>query len=55
LRQTPAGKILGYLPEGSPVQILYRREMVDQNEWIEVRDLLGRDGWVLTLFLAIRP
>lgn len=55
LRETPAGKILGYLPEGSPVQILYRRETVNQVDWIEVRDLLGRTGWVLADFLVIRP
>lgn len=55
LRETPAGKIVGYLPEGAPVQILYRREVVGRYDWLEVRDLLGRTGWVLANFLVIKP
>jgi hypothetical protein len=55
LRETPAGAIIGFLPEGAPVQILYRREVVGRFDWLEVRDLLGRTGWVLANFLVIRP
>lgn len=55
LRDAPAGKIIGFLPEGAPVLILYQREMVQDYEWIEVQDVVGRTGWVLGRFLAIRP
>ena len=55
LRGTPAGKIIGVLPEGAPVQILYRRETINTLEWIEIRDLLGRTGWVQSRYLIIRP
>jgi len=55
LRDAPAGKIIGFLPEGAPVQILYRRETVNQVDWIEVRDAAGRVGWVSARYLAIRP
>lgn len=55
LRHAPGGKIISFLPEGAPILILYQRTTVDNAEWIEVRDILGRTGWVLGRFLAIRP
>lgn len=55
LREAPAGRIIGFLPEGAPVLILYQRLTVEGNEWIEVRDVVRRTGWVLGRFLAIRP
>jgi uncharacterized hydrophobic protein (TIGR00271 family) len=55
LRDAPAGKIFGALPEGAPVQILYSREAIQGKEWIEIRDTLGRTGWVLSLYLAALP
>lgn len=55
LRQAPAGEITGSLPEGSPVQILYRSEIVNKVKWFEVRDLLGRTGWIRAEFLIIKP
>jgi uncharacterized hydrophobic protein (TIGR00271 family) len=55
LRQEPAGKIIGGLPEGIPVLILYQRETVGSLEWIEVQDLLGRSGWIPVNFLIIKP
>jgi Bacterial SH3 domain len=55
LRDTPAGKIIGVVPEGAPVQILYRRETVNTEVWIEIRDLLGRVGWIQSRYLIIRP
>jgi hypothetical protein len=47
--------IIGSLPEGSAVQILYERELMNGIEWIEIRDLLGRVSWVQAEFLVIRP
>jgi uncharacterized hydrophobic protein (TIGR00271 family) len=55
IRETPAGTIIGSLPEGSAVQILYRREVINKIEWIEIRDLFGRISWVQAEFLVIRP
>jgi uncharacterized hydrophobic protein (TIGR00271 family) len=56
LRQAPGGKAIpGALVEGSPVLILYRREIVNGEEWIEVQDSLGRIGWVKGIFIIIRP
>jgi hypothetical protein len=55
LRDAPAGKIIGSLPENAPVQILYRRETVNRYEWIEIRDALGRSAWILSQFLIIKP
>jgi uncharacterized hydrophobic protein (TIGR00271 family) len=55
LRKTPNGEISGFLSEGSPVLILYHQEIVNDKEWIEIQDMLGRTGWVLKRFLAIKP
>jgi len=55
LRDGPAGKVFGTLPEGAAVLILYRREIVNNREWIEVQDVFGRIGWVQSMYLVIRP
>jgi uncharacterized hydrophobic protein (TIGR00271 family) len=55
LRDKPNGKIIGSLPEGSAVQILYRREFENKIEWMEVRDLFNRTGWIPVQFLVIKP
>jgi len=55
LRDAPGGKIIGFLPEGAPVQILYRRGKIDNAEWREIRDVLERVGWVPARYLVIRP
>lgn len=57
MRDTPGrqGKVVTALSEGTPMQILYRRESVNGEEWVEVRDLLGRTGWVMAQFLQVQP
>jgi hypothetical protein len=55
LRDGPAGKIIGSLPEGAAVEILYQREKINGTVWIEIRDLLGRIGWVPARFVVIKP
>ena len=55
LRESPGGKIIIWLPEGTPVLILYRRETVNDREWIEVRNILNQTGWVPADYLIIRP
>jgi uncharacterized hydrophobic protein (TIGR00271 family) len=55
LWDAPAGKIVGALPDGAPVQILYRRETLNGTEWIEIRDALGRTGWIPNRYLIIKP
>jgi hypothetical protein len=29
--------------------------MVNSVEWVEVRDVLGRTGWMMSRFLTIKP
>lgn len=55
LLDSPAGKIIGFLPENAPVQLLYRRNTLNFIEWIEVRDLLGRTGWIPANNVFVRP
>jgi uncharacterized hydrophobic protein (TIGR00271 family) len=55
LRESPGGKIIVWLPEGAPVLILYRRETVNDREWIEVRNVLNQTGWIPIEYLTIRP
>lgn len=55
LREGPAGKVIGALPEGAAVLILYQRQIVNGREWIEIQDALGRIGWVQAMYLIIKP
>jgi uncharacterized hydrophobic protein (TIGR00271 family) len=55
LRAAPGGQIIGTLPDGAPVHILYRRETVNNRVWIEIQDALGRIGWVQAVYLITRP
>jgi hypothetical protein len=55
LRDTPDGKIIGVLPQGAEVQILYQRETVNGITWIQIHDLFNRIGWIPINFLAIKP
>jgi uncharacterized hydrophobic protein (TIGR00271 family) len=55
LREAPAGKIISALPEGAAVQILYQRELVNNLEWIQVRDIFERIGWIPLQFVVIKP
>ena len=55
LRDAPRGKTIRSLPEGAQVFILYQREWINGQEWIEVRTLEGQTGWVLAIFLAVYP
>lgn len=56
LRDAPNGNTIpGIIPEGAPVFILYGRAIVDGVEWIHVRDSFGREGWVRSDVLYIKP
>jgi len=55
LRTSPDGKIIALLPEGTPLQVMYQRQVVNGREWIEVRDVLNRVGWIPSAYLSIRP
>lgn len=55
LRETPGGKIIKWLPNGTPVYILYQRETVNNRTWIEVMDNPNQTGWVPWDCLIIRP
>ncbi len=52
---SPQGKIITSLAEGWPIQILYRREIVKGYEWLEIRQLDGKVGWVPAIYVSIRP
>jgi uncharacterized hydrophobic protein (TIGR00271 family) len=51
LRWTPAGRVVGALPEGTVVQLLYERAAADGLAWVMVTDLEGRVGWVAESYL----
>lgn len=53
LREKPEGRGIGILAPGTPVQIMYRSEVVDEEIWLEIRDLFGRIGWVREIFIRI--
>jgi uncharacterized hydrophobic protein (TIGR00271 family) len=55
IREKPEGRIIALLPEGTPLSILYRRQVVSDQEWIEVRDVLNRVGWIPVKYLSVRP
>jgi uncharacterized hydrophobic protein (TIGR00271 family) len=55
LRETPGGKIITWLPDNTPVSILYEKQVIDNREWIEVRNVLNQLGWVPSEYLVIRP
>ena len=55
LRDAPGGGIVAFLPEGAGVQVLLGRQTVDGVNWLEVRDLFGRSGWVPAVFILVRP
>jgi uncharacterized hydrophobic protein (TIGR00271 family) len=55
LRESPGGKIIIWLSDGTPVLMLYQRQLVNNREWIEVRTILNQTGWVPVNALIIRP
>ncbi len=55
LRELPGGKSITWLPEDTPVLILYQRQTVNEREWIEVKNILNQTGWIPAEYLIIRP
>jgi hypothetical protein len=55
LRASPGGDLMDFLPNGSPVAMLYSREVLEGTEWILVRDVLGREGWDPSSAVMVRP
>lgn len=55
LRETPGGTIILWLPENTPVLILYEKQIYNEREWAEVRNVLNQTGWVPVDYLIIRP
>jgi len=55
LRETPEGKTITWLPDGSSVELLDAREIFNDREWILVRDTRDWTGWVPVDNLVIRP
>lgn len=55
MRDEPNGKITFILPEGALVQLTGNRATTRITLWIEVKDLLGRTGWLPSQSLSIQP
>jgi uncharacterized hydrophobic protein (TIGR00271 family) len=55
LRDKPVGTVIGQLAQGMPVQFLYQHETVNGVEWVQVRDVFGRIGWVPATSLSVQP
>jgi hypothetical protein len=55
LWNTPAGRIVFALPEGAPVHLLSGCTTVNERDWIEIKEELGRTDWVQALYLIIKP
>ncbi len=55
LRESPGGAPITWLPEGTPIIILYQRQVFNQRVWIEIRDVLDQTGWVPLDCLILRP
>ncbi len=51
----PAGKIIGVIPEGAPIHILYQRTVVDNREWLNILQSNDQSGWVPAEYVIIRP
>ncbi len=52
---SPKGMIIDSLAEGWPIRILYRREIVNGYEWLEIQQLDGKVGWVPAFYVSIQP
>ncbi|NMC53977.1 MAG: DUF389 domain-containing protein [Chloroflexi bacterium] len=46
LLSAPDGSILYLLPEGAPVEMLNETQMARGIQWVKVRDLFSREGWL---------
>ncbi len=55
LRETPNGKIIDSLPDGTVVELLGDTQTEVGLEWQRVRDPKGREGWVAGQYLIINP
>jgi uncharacterized hydrophobic protein (TIGR00271 family) len=51
----PVGKVIGSIPEGSSINILYRREVINGQAWLEIRLLDDTVGWVPATYVIIHP
>jgi uncharacterized hydrophobic protein (TIGR00271 family) len=52
---SPNGSAVDFLANGSPIFILYKREVVDNREWLEIRSTDGHTGWVPAQYVIIHP
>jgi hypothetical protein len=43
------------LREGENIQVLYERAVLDDVDWLHVRDEAGRIGWVAAQFVELQP
>jgi len=55
LRESPSGEILVWLPNNTQVEILQDRVLFNNRDWILIKTLDLRTGWVPADYLSIRP
>lgn len=55
LRWTPGGATAGVLREGEQIEVLYERQLLEDQEWVQIRDQQGRVGWVASQFVQLQP
>jgi uncharacterized hydrophobic protein (TIGR00271 family) len=53
IRQEPNGPVIGYIPEGDTLTVLYGYEIVDGWVWIEIIDGQGRQGWIPQFYTSL--
>jgi uncharacterized hydrophobic protein (TIGR00271 family) len=51
----PAGMVIGSLSNGASIHILYQREIVNNQEWLEILRPNNQVGWVPAVYVVIRP
>ena len=55
VRSEAAGKILFALPDGSYLRLTGNEKTVNTVLWLEVQDLLDRNGWVPAQYVVVQP
>lgn len=55
LRKTPSGDLIDRLPDGTVVELVGDPQTVGGQEWQKVRDPQGREGWVASQYLIVKP
>jgi hypothetical protein len=55
LRDTPDGKVLLVVPDGTPLAALGPRQQAAGYTWVQVRTEHGTEGWAADTYLTVAP